>query len=221
MDFVTISGVVLCHSCPVRYYLETRREFEQERIEYTIAKQISYHLGRDLCNDEIWDEIRLINPNISEEDYPLFENWLEKCRDCSWPVSIESDVEIRSNKLGVIGRIDNLFESEPNIGIIRAGCAPEKGIYKSDRIRCALVSICAAETLKIKGEEILLQYIPDGVTKVCKPSPADRRTAIRALSYAKKIDRGYIPEKKNTERCNTCYLKDYCLTKPKKISDLI
>ena len=83
------------------------------------------------------------------------------------------------------------------------------------------MSICAAETLGTEGEEVILQYIPDGIQKVCKPSPADRRAAIRALSYAKKIDRGYIPEKQNTERCNTCYLKDYCLTEPKKLSEFI
>lgn len=222
MDFVTISGVVSCHSCPVRYYLEKNRELQSERAEYTISKQISYHLGRDLCEEEIWEEIKLVNPVVDEDHYSLFSEWLEKCRESPWPVALETDVEVRSHKLGVVGRIDCLYRSEPRIGIVRTNAAPETGIYKSDRVRAAILSISAGENLGYDIEEIALLYIPDGVSRTCRPSPADRRAAIRALAHAKKIDRGLIPEKKSTERCKYCYLKDYCLPGgPKILSDIL
>jgi len=221
MDFVTISGVVSCHSCPVRYYLEKNRDIQPERIEYTISKQISYHLGRELCDDEIWEEIKLINPQVDEDCNSLFLEWLDVCRRYSWPAASEHDVLIRSLKLGVTGRIDCLYRDDDAIGIVRTTETPETGIYKSDRIRAAMASICAEETLGFLPREVRLLYIPGGTMKTCKPSPADRRGAIRALAAAKRIDHGYIPEKKENDRCKFCYLKDYCISGPEKLSDII
>lgn len=221
MDFITISGVVSCHFCPVRYYLEKNRESGSENPEYTISKQISYRLGRELCEEELWDEIRLVNPDVSDEHYPFFLERLEKCKNSLWPAPAESDLSIRSNKLGIIGKLDFLYETEPRIGIVRTSPAPENGIYKSDRIRAAISAICAAETLGYDIKDTALLYVHDGVLKTCCPSPADRRAGLRSLSIAKKIDRGHIPEKKNSDRCEYCYLKDYCQAEPKKLSDFL
>ena len=221
MDFVTISGIVSCHLCPVRYYLEKSREYGSERPEYTISKQISYRLGRELSGDEIWDEIQLVNPDVGNDNYPLFLEWLDNCKNSEWPVPVETDISVKSNRLGVVGRIDCIYEEDPKIGIIRASPAPETGIYKSDRIRSAMAAICAEETFGYDIEEAALLYVPDGKMKICRPSPADRRAGLRALSVAKKIDRGYIPEKKKSDRCEYCYLKDYCESEPKKLSDLL
>jgi len=221
MDYVTIAGIVSCHFCPVRYYLEKNRKHGSEKPEYTISKQISYRLGRELCEDEIWDEIRLVNPEVNDDNYSLFTEWLDKCRESRWPTPCESDVSVRSNRLGIIGKIDCLYETEPRIGIVRTSPAPETGIYKSDRIRSAMLAICAAETFWHEVEEIALLYVPGGEMKICRPSPADRRAGLRALSVAKKIDMGHIPEKKNSDRCEYCYLKDDCVPGPKKLSDLL
>lgn len=221
MDFITISGIVSCHFCPVRYYLEKNREHGYENPEYTISKQISYRLGRELCEEEIWDEIRLVNPEVTDDYYPFFLERLKKCKKLQWPLPVESDLSIRSDKLGIIGKSDFLYEKEPHIGIVRTAPAPENGIYKSDRIRAAMTAISAAETLGYAVKEPALLYIHDGVYKTCRPSPADRRAGLRALSAAKKIDRGYIPEKQKTDRCEYCYLKDYCQSEPKTLSDFL
>ena len=221
MDFVTISGIVSCNFCPVRYYLEKSRDYGSEKPEYTISKQISYRFGRELCEDEIWDEILIVNPDVGDDSYPQFQEWLDKCRNSEWPVPAETDISVRSNRLGIVGKIDCLYEEEPKIGIVRASPAPETGIYKSDRIRSAMAAICAGETFGYGIEEAALLYVPDGKMKICRPSPSDRRAGLRALSVAKKIDWGYIPEKKNTDRCEYCYLKDYCDSEPKRLSELL
>lgn len=221
MDYVSISGVVSCLSCPVRYYLEKNSEDRTESPGYTIAKQISYHLGRELCEDEIWDEIMLVNPEINEEEYyPVFLEWLGNCRKNSWPLPRETDVEVRSEKLGVKGRIDLVYSSDPKVGIVRTGNAPENGIYKSDRVRAALLAICASGLPGIDADEVMLHYIPEGITRICRPVPADRRNAIRALATAKKIEIGYIPEKPKHSPCENCYMKDSCESEPVKVSDL-
>lgn len=220
MDYVSISGVVSCHSCPLRYYLERSLSDSEESPEYTMAKQISYHLGSELIEDEIWEEIKVINPEIGDDFLPILKEWLDACRKTRWPAHHETDLPIKSYKLGISGRMDMFFESDPKPGIVRAAPAPDTGFYGSDRIRSAMVAICAGETLGEKIDEVQLLYIPSGTARTFRPGPAERRAALRALSYAKKIDRGYVPKKPKDPPCEYCRLRDSCSPEPQNLSEV-
>ena len=113
-----------------------------------------------------------------------------------------------------------MFESAPHIALIRMTPAPDAGVYNADRVRAALFSICAKESLHTDADEIIIEYIPSGVHRICKVSPRDRREALAALKKAEKIAAGTVPMPRKTDRCKTCYLKERCTTEPRKLSEL-
>ncbi|MBP2132958.1 CRISPR-associated exonuclease Cas4 [Methanomicrobium sp. W14] len=221
MHSISIPSIVSCHICPIRFMLEQERKPKEEPENYTIAKQISYHLGEEMDPGEIWDEIKTVNPELSKDSFELYTSWIEKCKNSPWPRSSQQDVRVSSDKFGIHGNIDRLFDSPPYIALLRLTPAPDIGIYSADRVRAACYSLCAKEALGKDANEIILEYIPSGTSKTCKISPRDRREALYAIKTAKKILSGYVPVKNKTMPCGHCYLKDKCVPEPKKLSDLL
>lgn len=226
MKNFSISQIVSCHICPVRYYLELSEKNREEPENYTIAKQISYHLGDDTQygtkqEDEIWAEIKTVNPDIDDALYETYRTWSQACRGNTWRKASENDVKVSSKTYNLHGVIDRWFDSSPHIALIRMTTAPDTGVYNADRVRAALFSICARESLHTDADEIIIEYIPSGVHRICRVSPRDRREALAALKKAEKIAAGTVPMPRKTDRCNTCYLKERCIDAPKKLSDII
>lgn len=221
MESLNISSVVSCHICPIRFIIEQNRKKSKEPESYTLAKQISYHLGEEVLPDEIWDEIKMITPEISSEYYELYNTWIGRCKLQSWPAASQNDVRISSKKLGIHGTIDRYFDNKPHIALTRLSPAPEAGVYKADRVRAACFSLCAKESLGIDAEEIILEYIPSGIPRICTVSPRDRRDALSAIRTAKKIISGKTPAKQKNMPCENCYLKDKCSKGPVKLSELL
>jgi CRISPR-associated exonuclease Cas4 len=216
-----ISGVVACHACPFRYYLEKNRERGEEPAEYTIAKQISYHTGDEIIEDEILEELETVNPDLTEEDRVNLRDWVSACRKENWQRPADYDVKLKSEKFGIYGRADHIFDKSPYIGIVRTAPAPEAGVYGAERIRAAAFTFCAEETLDLKCREVLIEYIPSGISRICKIQPKDRRETLRAIKKAKEIDGGKIPKKPKDAPCERCYLKDECPDMPKSITDIL
>jgi CRISPR-associated exonuclease Cas4 len=216
-----ISGVVACHACPFRYYLEKNRERCEEPAEYTIAKQISYHIGDEIRENEILEELETVNPDLTDEDRINLREWILACRKENWQIPADYDVKLKSEKFGIYGRADHIFDKNPYIGIVRTAPAPEAGVYGAERIRAAAFAFCAEETLDISCREVLMEYIPSGISRICKIQPKDRRETLRAIKKAKEIDGGKIPKKPKDAPCERCYLKDECPDMPKSILDIL
>lgn len=221
MDSLSISSVVSCHICPIRFILEQNSKKRTEPVNYTIAKQISYHLGGEIENDTIWNEITTINPEITSENYELYSSWADSCKNTSWPRASQNDIRVSSQALGIHGVADRCFDSPPYIALTRLGSAPKAGIYNADRVRCACFSICAKESLGIDASEIILEYIPSAVSRVCRVSPRDRREALSAIKTARNILSGHIPSKSRSMPCSNCYLKDKCSSGPVRLSEIL
>ena len=226
MKSFSISQTVSCHICPVRYYLELNGKNREEPENYTIAKQISYHLGEDAgrggsLEDKIWDEIKTVNPEIDDSLYETCRTWIQACRGNSWRKASENDIKVSSKKYNLYGVADRFFETAPHIALMRMTPAPETGVYNADRVRCALFSICAKESLHVDADEIIVEYVPSGVHRICRVSPRDRREALAALKKAGRIAAGTVPMPRRTERCSTCYLKERCIDAPRKLSDIM
>ena len=218
--FVSVSAVIACHVCPLRYYL-TKGIESAEPVRYTMTKQLSYALGTAIDATELWKEIALINPAVTEDDETSFLAWTELCREQEWNRAEEYDVKVRSERLGVRGTIDRFCTEKPYISIVRSSEAPEAGIYQTDRIRAACLIAAANETLNTKTEEALIEYVPSGVTRTCVPQPRDRRLMMRAITAAQRVDAGILPKKPRDAPCETCELKDYCTTQPTPLSERI
>lgn len=217
----SISSIVACHACPVRYQLMKSQEAaEPER--YTIAKQLSYALGRWLDAAELWEDIRLISPDISDDAKEMLDAWVSACNESEWEPADEYDVRVSSEKLGIGGSIDRILPgSPPRCAIMRMTEAPEAGVWGADRIRAACLSVCIDETLGFTSSAIICEYLPSGISRACVPEPRDRRRALQAIRTADAIDRGMVPRKPRNAPCEGCFLADVCtVSGPKKLGDL-
>ncbi|MDH7593802.1 MAG: Dna2/Cas4 domain-containing protein [Methanomicrobiales archaeon] len=219
MDFIGISQVVRAHQCPVRLYIEREKPAE-ESPRYTIAKQVSYHLGEALEEEAIWREIRAVQPGIGDEMRELLGGWIGACSAREWPKARQTDLNVSSQEYGIRGVVDKLFDGEPLFAVTRSSEAPAMGVYRSDRIRVAALSLCIAETLGIPAESGWVEYVPSGVLRPCTPSPRDRRMLLRAIEAARRVLSGSIPARPAGAPCDSCPHAGECSPAPRRLSDL-
>jgi len=216
---VSVSEIVRCHFCPVRYSLERKLDMA-ESPRYTIAKQVSSHLGDDLDAPEIWNEVQAILPEID----PVFRAYLDtsvgRCRAGAWRIPTETEVPVRSDQFGIRGLVDKIFDEEPSFAITRPTEAPAVGVSAADRIRVAAYSLCIRESLGLPSSRGAVEYIPSGEARTCTPQPRDRRAVIRAAEAVRRIRAGHIPRRPLSAPCTGCPHRGICQPGGRRLSDL-
>ena len=216
---VSVSEIVRCHFCPVRFSLERKLEV-RESPRYTIAKQVSSHLGGDLDAGAIWEEVEAILPEIDPSFRTYLNASVERCRPGAWRIPAETDVPVRSDRFGIRGLVDKIFDEEPSFAITRPIESPALGVSTADRIRVAAYALCIRESLGIPSGQGAVEYIPSGEIRVCTPQPRDRRAVIRAAEVVRHIREGRIPKRPVHAPCTGCPYREKCHTGGKPLSDL-
>jgi CRISPR-associated exonuclease Cas4 len=219
---LSISSVVTTSVCPIRFFLG-QKGTAPESPRYTVAKQISYHLGTDMSEEEIWEEILLIQKENSQEIRDYFEECMKICQNNpGWRRCSDSDVKVNSATYHIHGIVDKIFDDKPVFSIIRPSHAPPSGIYTSDRLRVAAYTACLDEML---GEEIdggCVEYIPSGITRFCKVEPIDKRRFLRALHETRRIRNGGMPRRPLRPPCGNCPENGRCSPDDgRRLSDLL
>ncbi len=219
-DKVSISSLVRFSRCPVLYYLEGNKEVVPS-YWYEVCKQLAYHLEDGLDPDLIWAEIVTVRPEIP----PGFRDFLDECiRGCSqtpWKKYRETDVSVSSDRFGMYGRVDKLFDDPPYFGIVRASIAPIAGIFPSDRLRASCYALCLGEMMQAPVETGQVEYIPSGVTRTFSMQSRDRRAVLSALRGVAAMRDGTIPKKSVNARCDRCPAGVRCPHGPRTLSDLL
>ena len=220
-SLISISGIVACHSCPRKYYFQQTLPGGVESERYTIAKQISAHLGSELFVPRIWSEAQSVAPYLGDEAMDMLADWVRACQKEEWEAPSETDVRISSKRYGISGMVDMLYPDD-SFAIVRSTEAPEAGIYTSDRIRVACSLACIRESVNKNVEAGYVIYIPSGVIRRCSPEPRDRRAALRAIRLARSVNTdGEPPKIPRGASCETCYLKEeHCQPEPRRLSDI-
>jgi CRISPR-associated exonuclease Cas4 len=207
---LSISSIVTTSVCPIRFFLGQKTRIS-ETPRYTVAKQISYHLGMDINKEDIWEEISLIQGETSDETREFFEECVRICHNNpGWRKCFDSDVKVYSTQYHIYGVVDKLFEDEPVFSIIRPSHAPPSGIYTTDRLRIAAYTVCLQEML---GKDIhggSVEYIPSGIIRFCNVEPLDKRRLLRALHEARRIRNGKVPRRPLRPPCENCPEKGSC-----------
>jgi CRISPR-associated exonuclease Cas4 len=219
-SLVSVSEIVRCHFCPVRFSLERRLEV-RESPKYTIAKQVSSHLGSELDEEEIWEEVQAILPEIDPAHRAYLKTSVERCRAGAWRIPAETDVPVRSDRFGIRGLVDKVFPEEPPFAITRPTESPAMGVSGADRIRVAAYALCVRESLGITASRGAVEYIPSGEVRVCTPQPRDRRAVIRAAEAVRRIREGHIPKRPLSAPCGGCEHRERCHSGGKRLSDLL
>ena len=219
-SLVSVSEIVRCHFCPVRFSLERNLEV-RESPRYTIAKQVSLHLGGDLDPGGIWEEVRAILPEIDPVHRAYLDTSVGRCRAGTWRIPSEVEVPVRSDRFGIRGLVDKVFDEEPSFAVTRPTESPATGVSGADRIRVAAYALCLRESLGIPSLQGAVEYIPSGEIRVCTPQPRDRRSVIRAADAVRRIRAGLIPRRPLSAPCRGCRHRERCHAGGKRLSDLL
>jgi CRISPR-associated exonuclease Cas4 len=203
-----ISDLVRVHACPVRFYYE-RNNAVTESDRYAVCKQLSYHLGKPLEEDAIWNEIVTVRQKIDPALKEYLGISITSCNKQEWKPSKETDVRVFSNKYGLAGMIDRITD-DGAFSIIRAAGAMPMGTYAADRLRIAAIALCLEEMTGNEVEGGYVEYIPDGVSRYHAVQPRDRRQVIALLHKYKSIVDGQFPEPPLNAPCNRCKYKEKC-----------
>ncbi|KUG20342.1 MAG: Dna2/Cas4 domain-containing protein [Methanomicrobiaceae archaeon] len=222
MKPISVSSVVACHVCPRRLYFDLGQERQQrESPRYTVCKQISYHLGHELHRERIWREILAVMPAADGEVRAFFDACMEACEAARWTAAVETDVPVASERLGIHGVVDKIFDGEPAFAITRSTDPPKAGVYNADRLRIACYAACVQEALGREVEVGWVEYVPGGICRPCTPQPRDRRAALKAIGAAKKVLAGSVPNRPLKAPCESCPHSERCLTGIRPLSDLL
>lgn len=219
-DFTTISDLVRVHACPVRYYYE-RHEPVMESDRYAVCKQLSYHLGRPLEADTIWQEIIAVRPTIDPSLKEFLDLCITACNKAEWKPASETDVRVISDIQKMAGMIDRITD-DTTFSIIRASGAMPFGTYAADRLRVAAIALCLEEMTgsEVKGGNI--EYIPDGVSRFHEVQPRDRRMVIATLHKLREIHDGAMPQHPLNAPCKRCRYHEKCESSVgKRLSELL
>jgi CRISPR-associated exonuclease Cas4 len=208
------------HACPVRFYYE-RYEPVTESDRYTVCKQLSYHLGRPLDADLIWDEITTVRPDVDPALKEFLGLCITACNKGEWKSAAQTDVRVSSEKHGMAGMIDRAFE-DGTFSIVKATGAMPFGTYAADRLRIAAISFCLEEMTGREVEGGNIEYIPDGVVRFHAVQPRDRRQVIATLHKLREIHDGAMPQHPLNAPCNRCKYKEKCESSVgKRLSELL
>jgi CRISPR-associated exonuclease Cas4 len=206
--------------CPVRAFFSLSCQWE-ETPDYTICKQLSYHLGTPLSFETIWSEICGVSPYIAEENSPFLRNCISRCDEHTWRAASGNDMKVRSEKYGVHGTIDRIFSSAPFFSVIRPVSPPVAGIFSQDRIRVTAYSLCLSEMLGKNITGGTVEYIPGGESRYCEIQPGDMRKFYSARRIIQNLEAGIIPVKPLNAPCKSCLFQERCDPGPKRLSDLL
>jgi CRISPR-associated exonuclease Cas4 len=220
VDLISISQVVKGYFCPVRLYLE-RTAASGESPRYTISKQVSYHLGKPLLHEPLWEEVMAIQPDMDIDMRKFLDECVNACQGKTWRRPVQTDVQVRSERLGIRGTVDKIFEDEPYFAITRSSSAPLAGIYVGDRIRIACYAHCIRESLDLSADSGLIEYIPSGENRLCHPEPRDRRAMLTGIRSAQKVLSGEVPRKPVRAPCTSCPYEGHCSPGAQRFSDLM
>lgn len=146
-------------------------------------------------------ELKLQIPEMAESYAP----WLDQIL----PSVLE--VDLRSERLGLSGRLDRLVEKDhPIPSIIRTGRPPKQGVWKSERIRLAGYAVLLEDA---RGERIdsgLVEYPFAGEIRQVKIRSIDRSRMLRIRDRIRQINDGRLPERPKSAPCDKCRLEEKC-----------
>jgi CRISPR-associated exonuclease Cas4 len=221
----SISSIVTGYVCPLRLYYGKNSDELPDSLQYpryAVCKQISYHLGAPLDRDQIWDECLSIYPGINPSLQAFLDECISYCELSTWRVSTDTDVMVSSQRFGIFGSIDRLFDSPPYFSLVRASHAPRTGgIYRDDRLRVLCYALCLEEQLGMPVSGGIVEYIPDGIQRAYLIQPRDRRALFPARKKAQEIISGTIPQKPLNAPCTRCMFIDRCRPGVRRLSDLM
>ncbi len=199
-----IADITSFITCPRLAYF--RIHFGEDRpSEYHAAREIFLSLRKGLGYEWAYERFTSLYPGSDEvfrdaASKFIYSKELEKIEPQDWEVFFESE------RLGLRGVVDEVTKSNEFVVLMvkKSG----EGFTFRERMRLAAVSIVSGM------ESGYAYYAFDGVLRRYSASRRDKYNVLRILEKLRRIEKGFLPERKESERCKSCEYKESCETKP-------
>jgi len=144
-----------------------------------------------------------------ERTVPLMAAGL--CTKLDQIIPSEVEVDLRSDRLGLSGRLDRLITRDPpEPSIIRMGTPPENGIWKDDRIRLAGYALLLEDAYDQRVDRGFVEYPRAGEIRSAKIRSTDRRRILKIRDRIRQIKEGRLPDRPKNAPCDRCPLAEKC-----------
>jgi CRISPR-associated exonuclease Cas4 len=171
-------------------------------------------LGRDLplvYGDEIDLEDLGIAYREVEAMIPGIAQGLAGVLDKILPSDLE--VDLRSDRLGLSGRLDRLVIKGHVPSIIKTGSAPDDGVWKKDRLQLAGYAMLTEEQYGGRIDLCQVEYPRSGIIRAVQIHSVDRGRFLRIRNRVQQIKEGRLPDRPDDARCDNCEVRDKCETR--------
>jgi CRISPR-associated exonuclease Cas4 len=158
------------------------------------------------------EEIRETLPEIASKLSPSL----------SLLIPSEVEVDLRSDRLGLSGRLDRIISRTGDGGptstisipsIIKTDTPPENGVWRSDRLRLAGYAILLEDESKRKVDRGIVEYTRAGEVREMEIRSSDRRRVLRIRDRVRLICGGKLPDRPQDAPCDRCSVLDTCETR--------
>jgi CRISPR-associated exonuclease Cas4 len=134
----------------------------------------------------------------------------------------EVEMDLRSDRLGLSGRIDRIVAREAKDGrkgqvsipsMIKTDNPPETGIWRSDRLRLTGYAMLLEDDLDRRVDLGIVEYPRAGEVREVEIRSSDRRRVLRIRDRVRIIQGGKLPDRPNGVPCERCPVLDACETR--------
>ena len=115
---------------------------------------------------------------------------------------------LRSDQLGLSGRLDRLVTDGHVPSIIKTGFAPDDGVWKKDKLQLAGYAMLTEERYGGRIELGQVDHPRSGVIRTVQIHSVDRGRFIRIRNRVQQIKEGRLPERPDEARCIDCEVRD-------------
>jgi CRISPR-associated exonuclease Cas4 len=121
----------------------------------------------------------------------------------------EVEVDLRSERLGLSGRLDRVAPARTP-SLIRTGYAPEEGVWKRDRLMLAGYALLIGEKYQTRINRGIVEYPRSGAVRLVQIHSVDRGRVLRIRDRIRAIKDGQLPDRPEGARCEDCDIRERC-----------
>ncbi|MEM4524578.1 MAG: hypothetical protein QXF29_05735, partial [Archaeoglobaceae archaeon] len=195
---IKLSHVISYLTCPrLAYY---RFNFGEDSFtEKQAVKEIYQSLRRGFGIDWAREKVRMMNKNYSEEIFNAAAKKFKIIEELKNFKTLDWDVVYFSEKLGVIMTVDELVEFRgETYPLFISLNAPKNGVWIQDSIKAGMASLIA------NLDKSVVYYAYSGEIRFVNADFGLKRKTIKLIERLKMIERGFLPERKESEYCKIC-----------------
>ncbi|WP_456370815.1 hypothetical protein [Geoglobus sp.] len=173
--------------------------------EYHAAREIFLSLRKGYGYEWAYERFSALYPD-SEDVFRSAASKFRYSPDLERVTPREWEVFFESEKLGIRGVVDEVTEDGKFV-VLMLRKNSETFTFR-ERMRLSAISVISGM------DEGYAYYAYDGVLRAYMVSRRDRYNLLRILEKLKRVERGFMPERRESERCNSCEYSESCEARP-------